>query len=185
MEKQMKDVMTCLKCGSRKLSSRQHEHVQVLGARCHLTLRAARLKCSECGNEALSYCDEHLRQLEAFLRSGQGDINVHIVHITGNIHVTHEAYMVFTRMCAARSFASAETQWEELQLDAYRCCFERAHSTVQSGTVQLVSRTDAETLIRLYKQLCQRGHLRIARHRQLASKAVRCLNCLHHPTLPR
>eukprot|EP00892_Ulva_mutabilis_P011025 jgi/Ulvmu1/8295/UM041_0107.1 len=65
--------------------------------------------------------------------------------------------MVVTQMCAAWSFASATTQWEELQLDACRCCFERAHSAVQSGTVQLVSRTDAETLIRLYKQLCQRG----------------------------
>lgn len=177
---QWTDVMNCVHCGG-KLQINQHVNVHVLGEAYNFNLRAPYFKCGQCKKHKAAHSDEHLRQVEGFLRSGGGVINVHILHIGKSIYVTREAYMAVSRLSQGLSFARAGRQWEELQLDHLRLCFghaEKALKTVESSShVHGV----ATKILELYNKMADGGrayHQAVKELKEL--KHIACAGGLQH-----
>eukprot|EP00892_Ulva_mutabilis_P003383 jgi/Ulvmu1/1416/UM011_0145.1 len=162
------EVMTCPKphC-QHKLNIKEYVEVHVLDVDHAFKLEAPWLSCPSCmgnaetgGNDKGTYCtasyrDQHLRQLECFLKDGSGVVNIHILHIGGDMCVTLKAFFEISRTAQNSSFASAAPGWTETHLDALRPQFveaKRASRFLANKEHAMIDR-----IRELYDKLCDAG----------------------------
>eukprot|EP00892_Ulva_mutabilis_P002832 jgi/Ulvmu1/1254/UM109_0052.1 len=143
-----------------QLNTKTYTDIHVLDLDHAFRLKAPWFVCPSCKHNAAptcctaSYHDHQLRQLEGFLKNG-GVVNVHFIHIGGNVYVTQQAFFHILRMAQESSFAAAARCWRDAHLDGVRIQFGRAKR--ESRTLAVKEHAMVECIRELYDKLCHPG----------------------------